>query len=765
MAEAADSKEKQEDTPDYDKASYWCEKAKHTGKEFEKRIFRAARAAWAEYQLADSMESGSEEGTGARTANTVKLFNIYNSSVKTLAPAYYSKTPIPVSKTRFGLGDADARTAARLQENTAIYSLEITPFDEVMYDATLEHINSDFAVTRVMLEGERAKRQVPLMPTPDGQYALQSGQPYTGEGIAQDEAGNAYGEEEYWENLKCYPVCVPMGDVMWTPEAKSFNDFEEMYYRFCYPEEQAYKEFPEVDKDKLRGAMKTYSRSGTKEEHKDNKHKGEGKELFLHGWEIWHKASKQVRFINPNIKDEFLKTSPDTYGLRNFYPSPSPIVGTKQHKSMFGRPGYVYVADLCDQMHELAQRIHRLSNSLRRRFAVDASLKTKLSDLIENANESEYMFIEGLMQLVEKGGLSNAIQALPVGDLSQALQELANLHQMYKQEFYEIYGVPDVIRGASDPIETAKAQEIKSFSATNRFRFQMNQIARLARDTLELLVDLKFGAYSQDQIAKICGVKYWDQADQMRFPQAYMLCMSDEERFIRLDLETDSTSYINEQINQQNMNVAIQTVTGGLQALNGMPPLQQAVGFKTIQAALSGLRMGKDFQDDIDGLMKQMLEQAANPPPPPPDYEMMKVQVAQAKQQGDMQIASQKLQKDFFELQMKQQSEGATNAIKQLEAQLKAQAQAFFEWTEKIRLQYEGEGIQIDKLSFQLGAEESFMEEERLSREVDAKTIAALKPEPQPAAPAPSANITLVNQAAEPLVVPIPEPVPVLPFL
>lgn len=763
---AEDSKEtKKAAGPDYESADYWIKKARYAEKTFEKRFWKAAREAWAEFDLGTLGDGTSEEGTGA-PSGIVRALHLFYSTIKTLAPAYYSKTPISVGKVRFGRNDLDARTAAKCMEGLGTYNFEEGDIDDVMEDVVVEGLVSGLFMTRVMLEGKQAKRQIPIMLDAAGGYVTQGGQPYQGQNIGGDEQTGFVGEEDYWEDLKCYPMALAFDEVMWTPEAKNPKEIREKYYRFCYEESEAYEMFPDVPPEQLRAAMKVYSATDKKNELEERKAKAQGQgELYLHGWEIWHEPTKKIRWISYDYKDALLKTSPDTYGLKGFFPSPKPVISTKQRKSMFPRPLYCYVADLYDNIHDCLHRIYNLSKSMRRRFAVDASLKGKLGFLISDADESEYVFIEGLMALVEKGGLESAIKALPVDDLSRAMTELSNLLQLYEQKTYEVTGCPDILRGASDPLETAKAQEIKNLSASNRFRADMNKVARLARDTNALTTDLQLGAYPPERIMKISGVEYMDPAMAQRFPAAYALLTNDEDRCVRLDIETDSTSYVNEQINQQNMNVAIQTVTGGLQSINGMPPLQQAIGFKTIQAALSGLRMGKDFQDDIDMLMQQMMEQAKNPPPPPPDYEQMKIQLKNQELQMKGQDMAGKNQIAQMQLQLKSQEVAAANQIKGLEYQLKAQAQGFFEWTEQVRLQLEGRGIVIDELSFQVGAQESLMEEERLSREVDAKTIAALKPLPQPAAPAPSANITLVNQAAEPLVVPIPEPMPVLPLL
>lgn len=744
-------------------------RAKDTEKVFKRQFWKAAEAAWEEYELgeSDSAEGASEAGTGAKV-QLAKRFPIFWSSIKTLAPAYYSKTPIPIAPVRYGITDPDARTGSKLLERLGIYSLETLPFDAVMRETTIEYILSDVATVRVMLEGDRKKEQIPIQRNPQNpeEYLLPDGQPYTGDMIGQGESGAYYGERDYWENLKCYPMSLSYDEVMWTPEAGSEDEIDEMFFRFCYAEDEAYEMFPEIEEETLKAAMRAYARKDGEDKYQKSEHDGP-KELFLHGWEIWCKKDRKIRFISPDLKGEFLKESEDTYKLRKFFPAPCPIIGTKQRKTLFGVPGYRYVSPLIDQMHEAAQRVYCLAQALRPRFVVDAEYKSDLTDLIQSADESEYIFIKKLADIVEKGGLGAVIQALPVGEFANALMQVSQLFEVYKQQFYEIYGVPDVVRGMSDPLETAKAQEIKSFSATNRFRDQMNQIAGIARELLELLVDLKLGAYPQEQIFKICGAQFLDPADQQRLPQAYALITNDAERLIRLDLETDSTSYINEQIEQANRNLAIQTVTNGIKALQGLPPPAQAIGFKTILAALSGLRMGKDFMDDIESLMQQMLEAANKPQEPPPDVEMLKVrqkgQEIEIKAMTEQQKLEQRDREALIDAQAKQhemwqKDQGLILQKQKLDLDVWNQQQMrnfdairiqLEEMSAGVSAQIETALVRIREFEARMNATESAMEEVRLAQDTKletARTIGEMvKPQAEPGENSSPVNVNVIT--------------------
>lgn len=741
-----------------DSIGYWLDKIRSYEAIFSERHWNAAKEAFDEYQLGEGTGGkATEAGTGV-AIEYAKLFPIYWSSVKTLAPAYYSKTPIPLAPARYGIKDEVARTGSTIMERLGIYTMEVTPFDEVMECSTINFINADMASNRVMLEGEREK--IPLRKGEDDQYYIsrenedgEEAEPelYDGEEVDEDDEGNLYGQGGFIKK-KCYPIALSYDDMMWTPGASCEDEIEEEMFRFCYSEEDAYKEFPKIDRDELKGAMRVYSRKDNPQDPKHKKEKSEGKALFLHGWEIWCVKDKKIRFVSPDYGSGILKTEEDKYGLRKFYPATCPIVGTQQRGTLFAVPAIRYLKPLIEQLHSVESRIFRLARSIRRRFIVDEELREDMSDLIEDADDNEYLFVKNMVDIVEKGGIANLVQVLPVGELSQALVELSGIFEKFKNEFNEIYGIPDVIRGASDPLEGVGTQQIKNFAATNRFRFQMNQIARLARDTLELLIDLKLKAYDGQQIARIVGAQYMEKGDQERFPQALQLIMDDEERLIRIDLETDSTSYVNEMIEQQNRNVAIQTVTQGLQAINGMPPMQQAIGFKTIQSALAGLRLGKDYMDDIDTLMEQMVEAAKNPPQPPPDVQMLKVQMEGQKLQLKKYELDQRAQREQmtamlnqkleqFKLMVSAQSDAARNAVamreqdrKDFEARIKAQKMEHDSVLEKVSFALESAlakfGMEAESMRIVLEQVESdariterMMEELRLAKQQETDAL------------------------------------------
>lgn len=744
----------------YGSCLFWHRWIDHAKRNAKKELWADAAEAWSEYELG-AYNKTTIEGTGEQPR-----FNVYPlwwSSIKTLQPAYYSRTPVPVGHVRFNLNDPVARTGAQIAERLAAYGLETSPFDVVMQDVVMDFLVSDWGITRVHLEGEEKERErrIALQQSGEDEYREEgASEAYLGE-VMRDAEGFFYNTmEKYTENNRCYPVHVPYDEVLMTPAAKCWEEVDEIAYRFCYSKAEAMAMFPDIPEEEL--PLRTRGQKKDPYEYEEEDEDKQLKEEFVEGWEIWHKPTKRVRWVSMDYHKGLLKEVDDPYKLKGFFPSPPPLIGTKRRKKMYGRPAFQYLKPLLAETHECMERVFKLFKAVRRRAIVDASLREDFEPLIAELDESEYLFVQGMQGIIERGGLANLIQQLPVGELSGALAELANLLAMFENKFNELFGLPDIMRGVSDPLETAKAQEIKSFSASNRFRFQMNQVAEHARCVLELLVDLKLNAYPTEHLARICGYQFLDQEDQIRFLPALQMIRDDMERCIRVDIETDSTSYINEAMDQANRNAVIQTVNGGLEAVSQMPPPLMALGLKTVLYALSGMRKGKDLHDEVQDDMAKLIQQALQPPegPPPPDYDAMKLQLEQAKLEQKNSELQFKAMMQQSELQLRAQKQQADAQLAQLKLQLESQAQGFYEWTEQLRLNLEQQGMNIQEYKARIQGTESMLEEKRLADEVQVNAIAALRPEPvqeqQP--PAPGATVIINNQAT-------PEPSAVDPLL
>ena len=714
-------------------------------KKASEQHWKDAEAAWGEYE--HSPDSSNPGQSQHKTAS----YPIYWSSVKTIEPAYYSRTPRVTTTRRFELNDDVASTAGLIAERFGQYLIENCDFDAVIQSAVGEFIHADKATTQLVYEHEVEETQARVaLVQVEGGFIDQSGQPYPGE-VFQDEQG-FFGQDTDAKpkNQKIHLSPVSYDDVLHTPDARTAAEICDMAFKFSLPEHEAAERFlPEVV-----ARINWKISKGEKEDRQEIPGK------FVEGWEIYCRETKKVYWYSDQYPDGLLDVKDDPYKLRNFFPAPAFIIGSKPRKTLYPTPAYIHCRDVLRALHEQAFKVYELIRGIRRRALVDGSMP-ELASALQEAGDNEFIAVRNIQALVEKGGLQNVIQYIPVQELVDAISELSGLEEKFKQAFYEWFGVPDILRGASDPVETAAAQEVKAASANDRFKFQKKQVAQLVRDSIEMMVDLGVQVFPAPRIAEIVGVKFMTPEDQQRFPAALQLLQNDDARLIRVDIDTDSMSFLDQQLKQQRVNQAVQTVTEGLKTVADMSqgdPTFLPVGLHAVLLSLEHLEAGKQFQDGVKKAVEALIQAKENPPetPPPPDYEAMKLEIAKQKADTDAALKAKELEQKELRLALDAQKQVNDTNIAKFKADMDASVQDF-------AMQIEAQRLQLESFKADMQARESEMEEIRLARESDLESMKSAvelaKSQPPAEAQAPQIinvqppsipPITIVNEAPKP---------------
>lgn len=701
---------------------YWTKWIKAAKKAAECH-FDEADAAWAEFE----QQSGTQDVDTPRSKTS--NYPIYWSSVKTLKPAYYSRTPKLVAKRRFTSEDPTALTSCLIKERLAAYLIDQTDFDGAMDHAVSDFIHADKATTQIVYTHDMAEERVraALMPSPgpDGTmgYLTEEGEPYLEE-VMEDEGGAFYESiSQYPINQKIDVVPICFDEILHTPEAKTEYEIKDKAYFFCMTQEEARARFSKEVCDRVQWKVnKTYGNE--KEVDMDKAIPGK----YLEGWEIYCKITKRVYWWSEQYPDDLLDSKDDPYGFKGFFPSPKFIIGSKPAKSLYPTPAFRHMEQIVKELHEGARKKFKLIKAIRRRALVDGSFPELLIAL-EDLSDNEFVSVKNLQALLEKGGdISKMIYYIPVQELVQAIQELTALEEQFKNQFYEWFGIPDILRGATDPLETAAAQEIKSTSAHDRFKYQKKQVAQLATDSIEMMCDLALQVFDDAKIMQVVGFDMLPPDDQMRFPQALEVLRSDEERSIRIEVDSDSMSFLDRQLRYQQTGTAVNAVMQGLQGIAQMSQTSlefASAGLQTLLASLDAMELGGQFEDTVKAAAQKLFEKIQNPPEqqPPPDYEMMKIQTntqlenqaqqLQAQQQAiDAQMKARELQGQEYKLQLDAQKQTNDTALAQMKLSLDQTVQQFM-------MALEAQRVQIEQFKAQVQAAESGMEEARLAREAD----------------------------------------------
>lgn len=723
----------------YDSTDYWfrwlrsAEKASKTHRE-------DAAKAWAEYENQKVRLVGDKYDK-----STERVYPIYWVSSKTIEPAYYSRTPKPVVIKEFDVDDAVANTMSYIDLHLAKYLLRVSNFDAVMSAAVQDFIHADKATTQIVYDtdSDEQEERIPLTPGAENQYLNAQGQPVEGEVLKDEQGYFQVSSKVTPKNQKIYLAPIPYDEILHTPEAKTQEEIKDIAYKFCMTQEEAEERFKRED-----GSLPTItwkegrSPEAERSDIKDNQPLGK----YLEGWEIYCKEERKVYWISEQCKTEFLDKKDDPYGFRNFFPSPPFIIGSKPSKSLYPTPVYIQLAPTLMQLHEIYGKVFSLIQGIRRRAIVDGA-SPELIQALNDLSDQEFVAATNLNKIVEKGGIQNMVFYVPVQELVSAIGELQALEDTFKNLVYEWFGVPDIIRGVGDPVETAAAQEIKQNAAHDRFKYAKKQVRQLARDSLEMMVDLALQVFDDEKIARTCGIQYKPE-HQQNFAQALQALRSDEERFIRIDLETDSLSYSDEQLSQQERLQVAQTVNNGLKeiaAISQTNPEYVPTALRTLLLVVEGMNGGIEFSNGVRQAVQQLVDKANAPQeqgPPPPDYEMIKLQLQEKEimlKESQIGIERQRFKIEVQNLSVKNDLEMQKIAlenkkqdieyeIKSLTTQLKAMEtaanaenkkseQEIKAVKESFSQQLQAAYLKLDEVTSMLKIKEQFMEEARLKQQ------------------------------------------------
>jgi len=431
-------------------------------------------------------------------------------------------------------------------------------------------------------------------------------------------------------------------------------------------------------------------------------------------WEIWHKPKKEVVWIADGY-GELLDKQPPLVNLRDFWPCPKPLYATTTTDSLIPVPDYAEYQGQADEIDEMTLRISVLVKGLKLVGVYDASAKG-LERMLTEGVENELIPVESWAAFKEKGGMTGAVEWMPIKEVAEVLLALYQAREAAKKDLYEITGISDIVRGQGDASETATAQRIKGKFATLRLDDMQKDVARFARDLVRIKAEIIAETFSPETLSAMTGLPAMPEQPEMpqdpmqaqqvmagyqakvqkaqgEFQAAVELLRNDAMRSFRVDIETDSTVEPDEQAEKEarvemleSMGVFMEkAVLIGQQAPQMMPVLGEMMLF-----ALRGFKAGRTLEATFEEAMETIREQANQPPPPDPQIaiEEKKLELKARESQQSMALKQQESQQGMAlrreemgaELMMQREKSGAEMQIRAAEAagmmKLKEQEQA-----------------------------------------------------------------------------------------
>lgn len=601
-------------------------------------------------------------------------YNILWSNVQTLQPLIYAHTPKPEVDRRFLDKDPVGRKASEVLERCIRYFVSTTAFGSTMRQSRDDYL--------LVGRGTSWVRYVPTINT------TQITDDTTSEAIEYEEVMSDYVHWEdfghnvarTWEEVEVVWRIVYMTRPQM--KARKFADWNSV------PLDFADKDLKDVPGE-------------------------EGKKATV--YEIWDKGKREVFWLTKS-HPAILDRKADPLKLDKFFPCPSPIFATLANGSLIPVPDYVEYQDQATEIDNLTGRIAAMQKALKAAGVYDASQK-EVGRLLSEGVDSQLIPVDSWAALNEKGGLSNAIQLLPMEEVARTLMVLYEAREKAKNDLYEITGMSDIIRGATNPNETATAQNIKSNFASQRLTERQRAVQRFARNIIEIMGNVIARHFTLETIQKISGVKLLtaaqkqqiqmgeqqkaqmaqQQAQQQQpgqqppqqpppmpaelqelmgepsWDEVFALFRDNPDRCFRISIETDSTVAADREQETQARVQFLQAVGGFLQQAEqaaSQPILAPMVG-RMLEFGVRGFKVGRELEGVIDETVEKIVKQAEEPQPDKPDPEMAKVQGQQQIDQARLQATSQLEQ---AKLASTQQIEQMKITAQQAAAQAKAQS-------------------------------------------------------------------------------------------
>lgn len=587
------------------------------------------------------------EATNLRVVS--RKFNILWSNTETLKPTLYARLPRVQVERRFKDADPVGRIACEIAERAGNYLLETSPFDNAIRLSVQDLLLPGRAVIWINYRAELSEVEQPMDTANDN-----------GEEAGEPEL------EKIQEMIE--PIYIDWRDFGHSPK-RTWQEVTKAWRITYMTRKQLVDRFGE----ELGGKIPLDRRaSDTKENQPDSLHD------TASIYELWNKTTRKVCWICKTEKD-YLDESDPPVMLQEFWPFPRPVWSTLTNDTLIPVPLYALYQDQAAELDKITNRIGRFSDGLKLAGVCDATVPELTRLLSPNGTPDNMLIpVANFAAMKEKGGIAGAVQMLPLNEIASTLLQLYQARDQVLNVIYQVTGLADIIRGSSNPNETATAQSIKGQFASLRIKDTQAEVARFARDAARIVVEIAVEMYEPEtlydmvQADQFCKPTPREQQmaqmlqqsgqpapkPQEEFMKALRMLRDDKMRSFHVDIETDSTIAMNEQEDKQNVTEFLGALgtfmTGFGPVMQQMPAMAPVMG-EALLYATRRYKAGRSLETAIEKAVDQMVQAASQPKPPSPEQQKLEadIKLKQIDQQTSAQEGQQRLQQDQAEGQQK----------------------------------------------------------------------------------------------------------------
>ena len=543
--------------------------------------------------------------------------NIFWSSIETLKPFLYFKTPEPYVERKERTNNPIEAVACKILEKALKWDLEQFDFDSV-----IKYMRNDYLLSGL---------------------------------------GLVY--EKYCPTFKKVSTGIMTSDIMEVQEI-TIKDSEVVETQYIDPEKLiADSEKVGIWEDCTWVARKidmTKREVMEQFDKKDADFEGEedSDEKNTVVYEVWDKNTRQVLYFSKDFKGKMLKIVEDVLSLEGFFPFPKPIMTSCTNNSIIPVPDYSQIKPLLDELDGLTKRSELIVKAIKVTGCYDSSF-SRLADILEK--DVSLVPVSDFDRLKENGGIAGVVDFMPIAQYVDALQALSTRRAELVQAIYEITGVSDVMRGNSDPYETATAVNQKTNFGTLRNQDRQNDMQRFITELLQIKAEIICEQFSPETL-----VQFAKGENPEIIAQAIDLLKQEKLRGMVLGIETDST--FNQEGESLKMVETIRVITEMIKSAFDMvsaQPLLLPLYRQMLGGLIATMPNARQFENAVEDVFNKIQQELSQPKEPQPDTEMIKIE-------KDYEIKKEQNQIKAEELELKKVAEANKTALahKEMDAQI-----------------------------------------------------------------------------------------------
>lgn len=546
--------------------------------------------------------------------------NIFWASVEIMKPFLYFKQPRPYADRREKNSDPVIAAACRIIENALVWNLQQFDFDSAVKYARNDFLISGMGILEEKYEAELQSAEV------DGEIS---------EIKSSERVVTSYFDPvDFLADSEKVGIWEDTGWVarkVWMTKQEVIDAFgEEVKNLIVEPGEKDYQ----------------------------------GKDTLI--YKVWDKKTAKIYWISKECKTKFLKVSDDLLKLPDFFPFPKPIFATQRNDSLIPIPDYAEIKSLLDELDGVTNRMKLTMKALKVSGAYDSAFP-ELGNILNK--DVTLVSIHEFDKLREAGGLRGIMDFAPIEQYMNVLQQLSERRQQLKTELFELTGVSDIMRGNSNPNETATAVKQKTNFGSLRNQDRQNDMQRFLTDLFKIKAEIICERFSAETLVGFLPENNVYPPDVVWKAVQYL--KTEKLSGMALGIETDTAF---------NQDAEAQKAMETVKAINDMikisfevvsaQPLLLPLYKQMMISVVATLPNARQFESVIEQTFAQIGNQLSQPKQPQPNPQLLAVQNQAQKNAQEFAVKKEQNRIKSQELALKKQIEDNKVAMQNKEAEL-----------------------------------------------------------------------------------------------